>query len=362
MGAACRRPARRRITGARRRDAGCGVAAAGADRRERGGPLQRLRRPSSSRRRAGRPTTCSASSSASSYDLRASGLAGYVAIASATVREAMTNAVRYGALRDTSAVYALEDGDGLVRFRIDSRSAHMRGSRQATEFKAALVLAACHRWIGAGFRPLEMRFAHPRGAVAARHRAASSTVRCASAAEATEMVLSPEQLDLPVRGADPHLLALRHRPRRGGAGRGRQRPARRAAGARRADGAGGSAEGGADARAGRGRRSGSASGRWRGGSPARGRRSGRSSTRCAATWRRAIWRIRSSVWRRSPICSDMPSRAPSPTRSGAGPGGRRGGFGWKTRTGEIVREDGVARVVCMHDPPKERPRDRRSAG
>ena len=94
--------------------------------------------------------------------LRASGLAGYVAIASATVREAMTNAVRYGALRDTSAVYALDDGDGVVRFRMDSRSAHMRGSRQASEFKAALVLAACHRWIGAGFRPLEMRFAHPR--------------------------------------------------------------------------------------------------------------------------------------------------------------------------------------------------------
>ena len=106
-----------------------------------------------------------------SYDLRASGLAGYVAIASATVREALTNAVRYGALRDTSAVYALEDGDGLVRFRIDSRSAHMRGSRQATEFKAALVLAACHRWIGAGFRPLEMRFAHPRGAAQRCHRA-----------------------------------------------------------------------------------------------------------------------------------------------------------------------------------------------
>jgi len=142
-----------------------------------------------------------------SYDLRASGLAGYVAIASATVREALTNAVRYGALRDTSAVYALEDGDGLVRFRMDSRSAHMRGSRQATEFKAALVLAACHRWVGAGFRPLEMRFAHPRGAA---QRAIEREFNCPVrfAAEATEMVLSPEHLDLPVRGADPHLLAL----------------------------------------------------------------------------------------------------------------------------------------------------------
>jgi AraC-like DNA-binding protein len=142
-----------------------------------------------------------------SYDLRASGLAGYVAIASATVREAMANIVRYGALRDTSAVYAIEDADGTVNFRIDSRSAHMRGSRQATEFKAALVLAACHRWIGPAFRPVEMRFAHPR---AAARRAIERQFNCPVrfAAEVTEMILSPDQMDLPVRGADPHLLAL----------------------------------------------------------------------------------------------------------------------------------------------------------
>jgi len=142
-----------------------------------------------------------------SYDLRASGLAGYVAIASATVREAMANIVRYGALRDTSAVYAIEDADGAVNFRMDSRSAHMRGSRQATEFKAALVLAACHRWIGPGFRPVEMRFAHPR---AAARRVIERQFNCPVrfAAEVTEMILSPDQMDLPVRGADPHLLAL----------------------------------------------------------------------------------------------------------------------------------------------------------
>jgi AraC-like DNA-binding protein len=141
------------------------------------------------------------------YDLRAAGLAGYVAIASATVRQAMANAVRYGALRDTSAVYALEGGDGTARFRIDSRSAHMRASRHATEFKAALVLAACHRWVGAGFRPVEMRFAHPR---AASRRGIERRFNCPVrfGAEVTEMVLSPEQLELPVRGADPHLLAL----------------------------------------------------------------------------------------------------------------------------------------------------------
>jgi Arabinose-binding domain of AraC transcription regulator, N-term len=133
-----------------------------------------------------------------SYDLRTSGLAGYVAIASATVREAMTNAIRYGALRDTSAVYQVDDCDGVVRFRIDSRSAHMRGSRQATEFKAALVLAACHRWIGPSFRPLEMRFAHPR---AAARRAIERQCNCPVrfAAEVTEMILAPEQMDLPVR-------------------------------------------------------------------------------------------------------------------------------------------------------------------
>ena len=50
----------------------------------------------------------------SSYDLRASGLPGYVAIAAATVREAMANTVRYGALRDTSALYAMDAADGVV--------------------------------------------------------------------------------------------------------------------------------------------------------------------------------------------------------------------------------------------------------
>ena len=249
MGATCRRPARRRIAGAASARCGMpGCRGAILDRRQRGGALHRLRRPSSNRRRGWRPTTCSASTSARATTCARPGSPGYVAIAAATVREAMANTVRYGALRDTSALYALEDGDGLVRFRIDSRSAHMRGSRQATEFKAALVLAACHRWIGPGFRPLEMRFAHPRGAA---QRAIERRVQLSGAlrGEVTEMVLSADQLDLPVRGADPHLLALAHRPRRGGAGRGRRRPARRPPGARRADGAGGSAEGRADARA-----------------------------------------------------------------------------------------------------------------
>jgi AraC-like DNA-binding protein len=141
------------------------------------------------------------------YDLRAAGLVGYAAIAAPTLREAMRSAERYGSLRDTSAVYALEEGDGAARFRIDSRSAHMRGSRHATEFKAGLVLAACHRWIATGFRPAEMRFAHPRGA---SRRAIERRFNCSVrfGAEVTEMVLAREQLDLPVRGADPYLLAL----------------------------------------------------------------------------------------------------------------------------------------------------------
>ena len=141
------------------------------------------------------------------YDLRAAGLPGYVAIAAPTVRVAMANAARYGALRDTSAIYGLETGDGVALFRIESHSARMRASRHATEFKVGLVLAACRRWIGAGFRPIELRFAHLR---AAGQRAVTRRLNCPVrfGAELTEMVLHADQLDLPVRGADPHLLEL----------------------------------------------------------------------------------------------------------------------------------------------------------
>ncbi|HRO13350.1 MAG TPA: AraC family transcriptional regulator ligand-binding domain-containing protein, partial [Amaricoccus sp.] len=51
-----------------------------------------------------------------SYDLRASGLAAYVTITAATVREAMENAARYGALTDSGAVFALTEAGGLAHF------------------------------------------------------------------------------------------------------------------------------------------------------------------------------------------------------------------------------------------------------
>lgn len=144
------------------------------------------------------------------YDLRAAGLAGYVAIASGTVAEAMQNAVRYGALRDTSAVYALETVGGSTHFRIDSRSAHLRASRQVAEFKVALVLGACQRWAGAAFRPTEVRFAHARAvSVRAIERRLNCPARFGS--DVTEVLLTDEQLALPLRGADPHLLALLRR-------------------------------------------------------------------------------------------------------------------------------------------------------
>ena len=142
-----------------------------------------------------------------SYDLRASGLAGYVSIAAATMREAMHNATRYGNLRDTSAVYALEENETVASFRIESRSAHMRGSRHATEFKVGMVVAACQRWVGAAFRPLEVRFSHAR---AASQRGVARQLNCPVrfGMEATEMIVPREQLDQPLRGADPYLLAL----------------------------------------------------------------------------------------------------------------------------------------------------------
>ena len=97
-----------------------------------------------------------------SYDLRASGLAAYVTITAASMREAMQNAARYGALTDTSADFALTEAGDVARFRMDSRCPLVRASRQATEFRAGFVVASCRRWVGARFRPLEVRFTHAR--------------------------------------------------------------------------------------------------------------------------------------------------------------------------------------------------------
>ena len=149
-------------------------------------------------------------------------------------------------------VYALEDGDGAGPFpHRQPQRPHARqpagdrvqggaGARRLPPLDRAGLPAARDALRAPARRPsrraIERRFNCP--------------VRFG--AEVTEMVLSPEQLELPVRGADPHLLALRHRPRRGGAGRGRRRAARRPAGAGRAGGARGAAEGRADARGGGG--------------------------------------------------------------------------------------------------------------
>lgn len=141
------------------------------------------------------------------YDVRASGLAAYVSITAANLREAMENATRYGSMNDSSADYALVETGDLARFHMDSRSMLMRSSRQATEFKAAFIVASCRRWVGSGFRPVEMRFAHPREGGRAEVEA---FFRCPVRfdCEVTEMLVSPDQLALPVSSADPYLLAL----------------------------------------------------------------------------------------------------------------------------------------------------------
>lgn len=145
------------------------------------------------------------------YDLRASGLVAYVSISAATLREGMRNASRYGALNDTSAWYELREGGGRGRFRIDSHSPWIQGSAQAAEFKAAMILAACRRWVGTDFRPLEMRFAHARAEGDGSLRAAiegwyGAPVRfgCGS----SELVFSSAQLSLTTSAADPFLLDL----------------------------------------------------------------------------------------------------------------------------------------------------------
>ena len=142
-----------------------------------------------------------------SYDLRASGLAAYVTITAASMREAMENAARYGALTDTSADFALTEAGGVARFRMDSRCPLVRASRQATEFRAGFVVASCRRWVGARFRPLEVRFTHARESA---RREVEALLGCPAefARETTEMLVSADQLALPVSAADPYLLAV----------------------------------------------------------------------------------------------------------------------------------------------------------
>lgn len=146
----------------------------------------------------------------SSYDVRASGLSAYVSISAATVREALRNACRYGSISDTSADYALTEGEHAASFRVESRSPDLRRSRQAVEFKVAILLEACRRWVGPGFRPLEVRFALARSAAL---REVERTLGCPVnyGTEVTEVILAPEQLDQPTRSADHYLLELLER-------------------------------------------------------------------------------------------------------------------------------------------------------
>ena len=93
----------------------------------------------------------------------------------------MQNAARYGAINDTGADYALREAGAAASFRIESHNPRLRASRHATEFKVGFVVAACRRWIGPGFKPLEIRFAHAR-ASSRRAVERGSAARSASAA------------------------------------------------------------------------------------------------------------------------------------------------------------------------------------
>lgn len=131
------------------------------------------------------------------YDLRASGLSAYISLACATARESLRNASRYGAISDTSADYALTDNDDGAFFRIETRSPRLRMSRHATEFKVAVVVAACITWVGPALRPREARFAVTR----ADQRGTERLLGCPVHYGAEESGLRP-------RTSDPFLLEL----------------------------------------------------------------------------------------------------------------------------------------------------------
>lgn len=141
------------------------------------------------------------------YDIRASGLAAYTAIAAATLQEALANAVRYGSIVDTSARYGLVDHGTAVAFEVETGSAVLRTSRHTSEFKVAFTLTAGRRWVGQAFRPLEVSFVHQRRA-SAREVARRLGCPVRFGAERIDIRFARSQMALPLLGADPYLLAL----------------------------------------------------------------------------------------------------------------------------------------------------------
>lgn len=143
------------------------------------------------------------------YDLRASGIAAYMCLACATARESLRNACRYGAIGDTSADYALTEAGDEAFFRIETRSPQIRMSRHATEFKVALVIAACLTWVGPELRPREARLAFVRTSPREAERRLGCPARYG--AEATGLAFGSDQLELAPRSSDPYLLDLLER-------------------------------------------------------------------------------------------------------------------------------------------------------
>ena len=160
------------------------------------------------RRRDFPATTCSEFRQGLRYDLRASGLAGYVSIAAATMREAMHNATRYGNLRrHQRRLRARGEGDSrqlshrepkrsharqLARDRVQSRDGGRRlpalGRRGVPASRSAV--RACAGGVAARRRTAAQL------SCAVRYGSDGSRYRTSGAARPT------------VARADPYLLAL----------------------------------------------------------------------------------------------------------------------------------------------------------
>ena len=117
------------------------------------------------------------------------------------------NGIRYGILADSGADYALENRGNVATLRVDTRNAYFRSHRQGAEFKMAYLMAACRDWVEGKFRPLEIRFAHPRSSSIPEF---SKSFGCpvSFSSETTEVLFDPAMLSLRMCRPDPHLLAL----------------------------------------------------------------------------------------------------------------------------------------------------------
>lgn len=139
--------------------------------------------------------------------LRSAGLLGYIARSSPTTGCFLRNVTRYTALISDSWVF---DSSGLAaagKLSWACRAMSGRPARQYTEFLSALILSELREVSDKHIVPTAVSFAHPRDhGIADMERFFGCALRFSE--PGCEVVLAPQDLDLPLASADAQLLRI----------------------------------------------------------------------------------------------------------------------------------------------------------